>query len=221
MNIYQCWMNTHLLSFHLHHPECPPALLLIFSQWICHRSIRAPRQSDSTQGNLVIVALWWWSTLTLSFTKCIRLLSCCGLFAMVTTALRDLKEMNMGGGNHSGTLKRTCVFGIHRCCRLAFGCTNDAAGVKRMPRQVGITEFLLSHAETRKIKDTNTSISTIAFSFSLPPYTLLIFLESTTYITDSGLHYLQARLLLQLLLLLDCTGDKSRGGVEYEQWMTK
>lgn len=48
-----------------------------------------------------------------------------------------------------------------------------------------------------------------------------IFLESITYITNSGLHYLQARLLLQLLLLLDCTGDKSRGGAEYEQWMTK
>lgn len=48
-----------------------------------------------------------------------------------------------------------------------------------------------------------------------------IFLESITYIANAGLHYLQACLLLQLLLLLDCTGDKSRGGVGYEQWMTK
>lgn len=29
-----------------------------------------------------------------------------------------------------------------------------------------------------------------------------------TYVTDSSLHYLQARLLLQLLLLFNCTGDK-------------
>lgn len=31
MNIYHCWVNTHLLSFHLDHPESPPALLLISS----------------------------------------------------------------------------------------------------------------------------------------------------------------------------------------------
>lgn len=33
---------------------------------------------------------------------------------------------------------------------------------------------------------------------------------SITYITNSGLHYLQACLLLQLLLLLDCTGGETK-----------
>lgn len=67
-------------------------------------------QSDCTQDNLVIVVLPQWSTLTLSFTKCITLLSCCVLFAMVTTALRDVKETNTANGNQSNTLKRMCVW---------------------------------------------------------------------------------------------------------------
>lgn len=87
--------------------SCSP---LNFFQWICHRSIRDPRQSDSTQDNLVIVALRWWSTLSLSFTKCIRLLSCVFFFAMVTKALRELKEMNTGDGNQSSTLKGMCLW---------------------------------------------------------------------------------------------------------------
>lgn len=35
---------------------------------------------------------------------------CCVLFAMVTTALTDLKEMSMGDGNQSSALKRMCVW---------------------------------------------------------------------------------------------------------------
>lgn len=72
MNIYHCWINTHLLSFHLHHRESPPACLLIFSNEYVTIASGIPT-SDSTQDNPVIVAWRQWSTLALSFIKCIRL----------------------------------------------------------------------------------------------------------------------------------------------------
>ncbi len=160
------------------------------------------RQSDSTQDNLVIVALRWWSTLALSFAKCIRLLSCCVLFAMVTAALRDLKEMNTGDGNQSNTLKRMCVWNslllqisvwLHN-----WSCRCDANAKTSWNRSY-------SRPKSPNTEDAHNHKHTHAHSFFH-----LIFLESTTYIANSGLHYLQARLLLQLLLLLNCTGRQKQ-----------
>lgn len=100
-----------------------------------------------------------------------------------------------------------CVFGSRCCCRLVFGCRTKAAGVVGVPRYIVIPVISVPWGITQKMHiDQATFSPPLLFFFKI--HRQCIFLWIITYITDSGLHYLQACLLLQLLLLLNCTGDR-------------